>query len=263
MAMASNFPADWTTPFRVWQRGILLRAPASLRYRGRSLSPAARFTERMPIDRHHAFAGAPAYGRRLGWWARLTSEGARRAVQAWRAFDRHTQAAPDCLLGPNAWCWNAENPDRIVLEAGAVCRGILRVELFGNGRIVVGSRTYVGDDCLLSSSVGIEIGPDSLIAHGVQIFDNDSHPVEVEARKADYAAVLRGGERQPIAGAPIRIGAHTWIGFGAIILKGVTIGEGSVVGAGSVVTRDVPAFSVAAGNPAVVIKDLRPASERR
>jgi maltose O-acetyltransferase len=51
-------------------------------------------------------------------------------------------------------------------------------------------------------------------------------------------------------GAPIRIGDYAWIGSGAIILPGVTVGRGAVVAAGSIVTRDVPAFTIVAGNPA-------------
>ena len=54
---------------------------------------------------------------------------------------------------------------------------------------------------------------------------------------------------------PVHIGNHVWIGRSAIILKGVTIGAGAIVGAGSVVTRDVPARSLVAGNPAKVIKE--------
>jgi galactoside O-acetyltransferase len=56
---------------------------------------------------------------------------------------------------------------------------------------------------------------------------------------------------------PVRIGDKVWIGFGASILKGVNVGEGSVVGAKAVVTRDVPPYTVVAGNPARVVRQLR------
>ncbi|MBK8021791.1 MAG: hypothetical protein IPK19_10285 [Chloroflexi bacterium] len=56
--------------------------------------------------------------------------------------------------------------------------------------------------------------------------------------------------------APIRICDKAWIGFNAVILKGVTIGEGAIVGAGSVVTKDVPAWTVVAGNPARIIREF-------
>jgi galactoside O-acetyltransferase len=61
--------------------------------------------------------------------------------------------------------------------------------------------------------------------------------------------------------APVKIQDKVWIGFNAIVLKGVTIGEGAVVGAGAVVTRNVPAYTVVAGNPARPIRELTP-SER-
>jgi acetyltransferase-like isoleucine patch superfamily enzyme len=214
----------------------------------------------MPLDRDHAFADGCAFGRpgkrpffRKPW----TVED--RVAEAWAQYDRTAQLAPGVLLGPNAWCVNSPGePDRITLAASVVCRGLLRIEKFGAGRIVIGANAYIGDDCLLSSAAGIEIGEHVLLAHGVQIFDNDSHPLDPAARVADYASVHDHGERGVIAAAPVRVGARAWIGFGAILLKGITIGENSVVAAGSVVTRDVPANSVVAGNPAAVVKTIVP-----
>ncbi len=61
--------------------------------------------------------------------------------------------------------------------------------------------------------------------------------------------------------SPVHVGDKSWIGFNSIVLKGVTIGEGAVVGAGSVVTKDVSAWTVVAGNPARVIREI-PEDER-
>lgn len=212
----------------------------------------------MPIDRDHAFADAPAFGRPSRGLLRRPKSGLHaRAAEAWTRFDEQARLAGGCLLGPNAWCVNSlGEPERISLAEDVVCRGLLRVEKFGSGRIKIGAGTYIGDDCLLSASAEIEIGDHVLVAHGVQIFDNDSHPLDASARMGDYASVLAHRARGEIAMAPIRIGARAWIGFNVIILKGVTIGEGSVVAAGSVVTRDVPAGTVAAGNPAAIVKQL-------
>ena len=212
----------------------------------------------MPVDRDHAFADGLAFARpkkRPLFEKPWTPEN--RAAEAWVQFDKSAQIAKGCLLGPNAWCVNsAGDPARIILGASVVCRGLLRIEKFGEGRIEIDASAYIGDDCLLSSSVGIFIGEHVLLAHGVQIFDNDSHPLDPAARVADYASVHAHGDRGQIAAKPVRIGARAWIGFGVIIMKGVTIGENSVVAAGSVVTRDVPPNTVVAGNPAAIVKTI-------
>lgn len=142
------------------------------------------------------------------------------------------------------------------MGSGAVCRGLLRVENFGAGTIRIGQGSYVGDDCLLSAASGIEIGKGVLLAHGVQVFDNDSHPVDPDARRRDYEALRTGAPREPISAATIQIADHAWVGFGAVVLKGITVGAGAVVAAGSVVVHDVPAATVVAGNPARVVKTI-------
>jgi acetyltransferase-like isoleucine patch superfamily enzyme len=200
----------------------------------------------MPLDSRHAFAGGSVYGR-PGLVGRL----ARRDVaRAWRSFDRGAAMGVKCRLGPSAWCFNLGDPDRVVLGDGVVCRGLLYRETFGDGQIIVGDHVYIGDDCLLSSAASISIGAETLLAHGVQIFDNNSHPTDAAARRSDWRAIVEGGARGDVGSAPVSIGAAAWIGFGTIVLKGVTIGDEAIVAAGSVVTRDVEDGAVVAGNPA-------------
>ncbi len=200
----------------------------------------------MPLDRRHAFAGGAAYARPglVGTMLR------RNVASAWRSFDRGATVGASCRLGPSAWCFNLGGRDRIVLGDGVVCRGLLYRETFGDGHIVVGDRVYIGDDCLLSSAESIEIGAETLLAHGVQVFDNNSHPTDAEARRADWRAIAEGGPREQVDRAAVAIGAAAWIGFGVIVLKGVTIGDEAIVAAGSVVTTDVARGARVAGNPA-------------
>ena len=200
----------------------------------------------MPVDRRHAFASGKAYPP-PGLLGRLLQ---RDVARAWRSFGRGATLGTGCLLGPSAWCANEGDAGRIRLGDRVVCRGILRRETFGAGELIVGDDVYIGDDCILSCAERVEIGVGTLLGHGVQIFDNNSHPVGTDARAADWEAIRGTGERAGIESAPVTIGEHTWIGFGSFVLKGVSIGAGAVVGAGSVVTRDVSPGALVAGNPA-------------
>ena len=200
----------------------------------------------MPVDRRHAFAGGPVYGRPSAL-ARLLRP---HISQVWRSFEHGAVLGDGCRVGPSAWCANDGARERISLGARVVCRGILRCETFGDGTISIGDDVYVGDDCIVSCAAGVEIGAGTLLGHGVQIFDNNSHPLGPEERAADWAAIRGGGGRAEIEAAPVSIGARAWIGFGAFVLKGVTVGDGAIVGAGSVVTGDVAPGAVVVGNPA-------------
>ena len=94
----------------------------------------------------------------------------------------------------------------------------------------------------------ISIGDNTLIGGNVKIFDNDFHPIEVEARNID--------DKDAIGTREVVIGKDCFIGCNALILKGTKIGDGSVVGAGSIVCGEFPSGVVIAGNPARVIKTL-------
>lgn len=124
----------------------------------------------------------------------------------------------------------------------------------------------VGDFTLLNGAIvmaeeRVEIGSHCLISWNVGIADSDFHPIAAADRRRDAEALAPFFENRPprpqLRTARVSIGDNVWIGMGAIILKGVTIGENSVVAAGAVVTKPVPANVVVAGNPAVVIKDIR------
>lgn len=115
------------------------------------------------------------------------------------------------------------------------------IEVFPNGALSVG-RGYINTGTLIACANHITIGDDVAIARGVCIYDSDHH------------RLLHCGEEKNLS-APVIIGNHVWIGVGAIILKGVRIGDGAVIAAGAVVTRDIPAGSLAAGNPARVIRE--------
>lgn len=134
------------------------------------------------------------------------------------------------------------------------------------GKVVIGNHSYVGGGMFISRS-SIEIGDHVTIAWGGTVYDHDSHSLDYMKRRKDIDDELddiRNGRNfiankdwSDVNSKPIKICDDAWIGMNVIILKGVTIGEGAIVGAGSVVTKDVPAWTVVAGNPAKVVKNLR------
>ena len=113
-------------------------------------------------------------------------------------------------------------------------------------KIVIGNNVGISGATIKAVST-ITIGNNVLIGSGALIMDNDSHPIDSEIRAAEHIVI----------GKPITIEDDVFIGARAIILKGVTIGKGAVIGSGSVVTKDVPAYTVAAGNPARIVKHLK------
>ena len=137
------------------------------------------------------------------------------------------------------------------------------------GKISIGSRTFIGGGTFISIDK-IDIGNDVMFSWGCTVADNNSHSVKWSDRENDVVDWMRGVNENTIGkyknwacvgSSPVIIKDKAWIGFNTIILKGVTIGEGAIVGAGSVVTKDVPDWSIVAGNPAKVIKII-PENER-
>jgi acetyltransferase-like isoleucine patch superfamily enzyme len=128
------------------------------------------------------------------------------------------------------------------------------------GEISIGEYCYVGEQSRIWSASSINIGDRVLISYNVSIFDSLTHPINSAQRHQHYRQIITSGHPRQIdlQEAPVRISNDSWIGCLAIILKGVTIGEGAIVGAGSVVSKDVPPFTIVAGNPARVVRELGP-----
>jgi acetyltransferase-like isoleucine patch superfamily enzyme len=113
----------------------------------------------------------------------------------------------------------------------------------GHGYFELGERSFIGCNAVLGAGGGIVIGTDVLIGQGVSMHA-ETH------RHGDPRRLIR---EQGLEYLPIVVEDDVWIGSGAIVLGGVTIGRGSVIGAGSVVTADVPPLRVAVGAPARVV----------
>ncbi len=133
------------------------------------------------------------------------------------------------------------------------------------GKITVGDGVFINGGTRVISRSSIEIGNGVTIAWGCMIYDHDSHSISYLDRIADQEQQLidfpcgnmvANKDWSKVATAPIRICDYAWLGFDVVVLKGVTIGEGAIVGARAVVTKDVPPWTVAAGNPACVVKEI-------
>lgn len=130
-------------------------------------------------------------------------------------------------------------------------------------KVSIGNNVYIGNETIIDCVQNVIIEDDVLIAYQVIIQDSDNHSSKFSLRLNDAAEWVnrRYHNWEDTAKKPIRISRGAWISARVIILKGVTIGEGAIVGAGSVVTKNVPDWTVVAGNPARFIREI-PSHER-
>ncbi len=148
--------------------------------------------------------------------------------------------------------------DRIVLDSGVKTSN---VPLTMRCKFVCGTTGIfeIGENTILNG-VGmtaykkITIGKNCLISSGTFISDTDFHPINPELRKK--VSMGYKTDFNEVKKAEIMICDNVWIGWGAIIMKGVTIGENSIIASGSVVTSDIPPNMIAGGNPARIIKQI-------
>lgn len=173
-----------------------------------------------------------------------------------RLFLRQCKVGPGLEIGPTASCFNAGPKENIRIGDHVTIYG--RLETQENGTIQIGDYTNIRFNSHIGAVGKVTIGRHVIISNNVYIYDNNNHPTSPKRRRQltedRFGPLLNSWANA--AFAPVLIEDNVWIGFGAVILKGVTIGRGSIIGAHAVVTNCVPPFSVVAGNPAVVVKKI-------
>jgi acetyltransferase-like isoleucine patch superfamily enzyme len=112
------------------------------------------------------------------------------------------------------------------------------------GVVEIGAKTVLGQECTISSFQSVRIGRECILADRVMLIDFDHGVVEVE----------RPIRLQGIYKRDVEVGNNCWIGYGACILRGTTVGDNCVVGTSTVVTKDVPDNAVVGGVPARLLR---------
>ncbi|KAI9151303.1 Maltose O-acetyltransferase [Paramyrothecium foliicola] len=166
--------------------------------------------------------------------------------------------AEDCTRRLNAEHWkNITNDDRPLPPQGAddeqedaILHEYPWIEpplrcAYGSN-VKVGSNVFINSNCVMIDTCTISIGSRTMLAPNVSLYSG-GHPLDPEVRNGTFG---------PEYGKPITVGEDCWIGGNVTILPGVTIGDGCTIGAGSVVTKNVPPYHVAVGNPARIVKKL-------
>jgi acetyltransferase-like isoleucine patch superfamily enzyme len=173
------------------------------------------------------------YGRLLGRYLRrrfLTAAGRRWRTDGPVFFGRglELQIAPGARVDFGRFVWLGD-------DTKVRCH---------EGRVEIGAKTVIGQECTISAYQHVRIGAQCVIADRAMFIDFDHGVVEVE----------RPIRKQGIYKRDVEVGSNVWIGYGACILRGVRVGDNAIVGTNSVVTKDVPANAVVAGIPARVIR---------
>lgn len=187
-----------------------------------------------------------------------------RRKSALRSFQTNAILGGRANIHHTACCVNSGENGQITIGEHCEIKG--RIECYGEGKITIGKHFYMGGYTYIISTDSIIIGDGVIVSNHVRIMDNNSHPTDPQKRwqMSIEGSVTDEGKASPLwsntlaAHAPVTIGDNVWIGEFAAVLKGVTVGSGSIIASHSVVTKDVPPYSVVAGNPARVVKALKP-----
>ena len=149
---------------------------------------------------------------------------------------------------------NSADVSAISLGMNTVSAGELLVYA-DSGRIKVGDHCFIGAESRIWSAASIKIGNRVLISHNVNIHDSIAHSLSARQRHEHFKSIFVE-KKSDIGNVPanaIVIEDDVWIGFNAIIMRGVTIGRGAIIGSGAIVTKDVAPFTIVGGSVATPI----------
>lgn len=180
------------------------------------------------------------------------------------AGDWHDGSVPDnVVLDPQSHLettysfsmYRSRAPIGLRLDAGATAYTGTMFDVGRRGYISIGRCTMLNVSWLICDE-RIEIGDHVLISWNAVIMDNYRHSTDPMIRRSQLERFWRDRIEpdEIVQPRPVRVENGAWIGFDSIILPGVTIGEGAVVGCRSVVNQDVPPYTIAAGNPARIVR---------
>ena len=175
------------------------------------------------LNRHYAVLGARLLWLKLRWRGRLQTEGI-----CFFCPGVKLEIGKHATLRIGRWSWIGHGTKIRVHE----------------GEVSIGAKTVMGQECTISAYQRVRIGEQCVIADRAMFIDFDHGVVEVE----------RPIRLQGIYKRDVEVGSNVWIGYGACVLRGVSIGDNAVIGTNSVVTKDVPANAVVAGIPARIIR---------
>lgn len=164
---------------------------------------------------------------------------------------------------PRGWVKLLLNPFKHQRSKGSVIRRKTRMDLFPFNPFSIGKASIVEDFSTVNNGVGgVLIGSESIIGMGCVLIGplrigNQvmlAQNIVLSGLNHGYSDVSCAPLKQPVSCKEIVVEDEVWIGANAVITAGVTLGKHSIIGAGSVVTKDIPPYSIAVGNPAKVIK---------
>ena len=172
-----------------------------------------------------------------------------------KSFLEWAEVGENLSVGVHA---NCKADKKGCIRIGNNCEILGSLLSMDDGKIEIGDYTEIRGETFIGCVDNIKIGNYVIISNNIRIFDNNNHPISPKKRKemcinGFYGDAWRWKHSDH---KPVVIEDNVWIGERSTILKGVTIGEGSVIGCNSVVTKDIPPYCIAAGNPAKVVKKI-------